>query len=638
MRIGDKKIDEISDSQYDDNSLNSHISDISEMIQLAERLLNTFELRISIIDMKNELIYTSGNSEKIIGYTFDNFKFLETYGYVHPDDREKIKKKLSNFKKNDFTDPVNYRIFKPNGELRWIRGTAHKYVDTTTNRQLGYFLIEFDVTFEHEKEDVSNIEDSLFKSLTNFNYHPILYTINHQIVWVNKKWLNMFGYSEERIMNQPIGFLFADQDEYAEFLFACNKTLKKTGNLEFLATLVDNKKGKIAAKINAYAVDKNKLSTGILLNFTDISEGSKIEKTVEDDYNFLISLAGNLDLAIIYVKDQKITWTNEYFTNYLQYDKEEVIDKDLSIIFPTKNAFKDFISDVNRRFLLKKNFLGEVTFLQKDKKPVVFNARAISSNYDNNSVMALALEPNNELRKLVNQLRDEKNQLEFYSDLLFHDVRNLCQDALLQLDLSIRNTKTSPDDSIRKQNKSRLEIIRIGELISNIDKFFRTKRKDYDIFSVDIFSSFEKAFDKIQMKFEHREIKINHNLKRGKNLTLANEWLEDIFFNLLDNAVRYDRDSVAKVDIKIQKSEEHTNYWKIIISDNGPGIGDELKKNLFDRYVRSKGTIHGSGFGLTLVKVIIDSFNGFVSVEDRDPMNRSKGSKFILELPIFRTG
>ena len=95
----------------------------------------------------------------------------------------------------------------------------------------------------------------------------------------------------------------------------------------------------------------------------------------------------------------------------------------------------------------------------------------------------------------------------------------------------------------------------------------------------------------------------------------------------------FDKKEDVEIEINISDSYEQKNYWRIEISDNGPGIGDEMKKFLFDRYERSKGTIHGSGFGLTLVKVIIESYNGKIFAEDKIPSDKQKGTKIVFEIP-----
>ncbi len=633
MPLGDNNESETSRSHNDVNNLNSKLSDVSEIMRLTENILNIFNVRISLIDMKNELLYTSKNSEKVIGYTFDDFKYLNTFGYIHPDDREKAKKKLSTFKKSDFTDTYNYRIFNPNGELKWMCGIAHNFVNTKTDEQIGYFLIEFDISKEQDKGDDSSTDESLLKGLIELNAQPLLYTKNHQIIWATKNWCEFFYYSEESVVNKPIGFLFSNQNDFAKFLFKCKKSLKKKGTIEFYSTLQGNRKNKFQAKINVRAINKNNLSQGMLIYFTDVTESIAKEVKNETKLNFYDSILSNIEIILIQVTNNKINWINDYVKEILHYEKEEIIGKDLGILFQTKSAVKSLTSEINRCNIAKRNFVSEIVCIRKDRMPIGFNIRAFSQNYSQKSGMLLFLEPNDDLRKLINKLRDEKNQLEFYSDLLFHDVRNLCQNAVLQIDLSMVES-ASPEESIRKQNRGRLEILRIGELISNIDKFFKTRRTDYDLYSIDLYNPYMKAIEKINLKFEPRTINIEHNMKQGKYLTIANDWLEDIFFNILDNAVRYDKNPEANVEVTIQKSEENIDYWKIVFSDNGSGIDDELKKNLFDRYARSKGTVHGSGFGLTLVKEIVESYNGFISVKDRDSSNPSMGIKITVELPM----
>lgn len=73
--------------------------------------------------------------------------------------------------------------------------------------------------------------------------------------------------------------------------------------------------------------------------------------------------------------------------------------------------------------------------------------------------------------------------------------------------------------------------------------------------------------------------------------------------NLLDNAIRYTPND-ARIDVKIK---EHNQYILLQIIDNGPGIPDEYRDKVFDRFFRVLGTKQtGSGLGLAIVKQITD--------------------------------
>lgn len=605
--------------------LNEH--DVVLWASMFEELIN---IRITLIDLNNELLYTTQNSEKVIGYSFEDFQLLTTFGYVHPDDRNSVKEIFSKFKPDGYSIPLVYRVFKPSGEMRWIRGIAQEFKESEAEKRIGTLIVEFDITEEFMPIKAIS-DDRDFEIMINVIKTPVLFMKNNQIFWSSQNWQKFFEYKHNEVKNQSLEFLFKSQDEYAKFLLACNRDLKSKGESFFEGFLKTKSNLEIPVRIHGNTIDRNNLSKGILLFFKQ-HEPRSVETTV-NAVDFFKSIMNNSESLILSVVDQKITWINNAVERILQYSAEILTGENIGILFQTKDAAKELISEMNKIFITRKNYSGEITCIRKDRMPLPFSVQMSPISYEEKAGFILVLDPLSDLRQLVNTLREEKGELEFYSDLLFHDVLNLCQDALSQIDLSLLKVESNPTDSIIKQRKSRIEILRIGELIANMEKFFRIKRKGYDLSSFDISIALEKAIEAIQDKFEPRKVTVTHNIKSTKYFTLGNELLRNAFFNILDNAVMYDRNDEVAIDITITTSDDFDGYWRIEFLDNGPGIGVEMKKFLFDRYARSKGTIHGSGFGLTLVKAIIESFNGYISVKDRDAKDQSKGSIIIIDIP-----
>ncbi|MGC9781067.1 MAG: PAS domain S-box protein [Candidatus Heimdallarchaeota archaeon] len=608
------------------------IFDDQEIVLWANAFRDILDIRISLIDSNKELIFTTDNSVDVIGYSLEDFKLLTIFGYIHPDDREKVRLNFNDFNDNNISNPLVYRIFKPNGEMRWIRGIAQKFLNNETKTEIGTTIVEFDVT-DQIKPNEFDSEEGIFRTLIELIRTPILFMKNNQIYWTSKNWQKFFGYTHNEVKNNSIEFLFKNQDCFAKFLFDCNKILKIEGELLHQAEFVTKKKVSHLFDVRIYTIDKNNLSKGVLLFFVDVTQENSINQTKDETIDFYENIVENFETIILRIENKKIIWVNKLVQSILQYKTDELIGMNLDILFQTKDALKELINEINKAFLDNRNFVSEITCIRKDRMPLSFLARATNVSYEEKLCYILVLDPVSDLRQLINELRDEKSELEFYSDLLFHDVKNLCQDALSQIDLSLLRMETNPSESESRQRKSMIEILRIAELITNVDKFFKIKRKGYEIQSYDIRKSLERAIEKIQTKFDHKKVTISHNLKSGRFFTLGNELLDDAFFNIFDNAVMYDRNPEVIIDFQISTSDNIDGYWKIEFLDNGPGIGNEMKKFLFDRFARSKGTIHGSGFGLTLVKAIIESFNGHISVKDKDEKNRSKGSIFIIEIP-----
>ncbi|NIM03408.1 GHKL domain-containing protein, partial [bacterium] len=113
---------------------------------------------------------------------------------------------------------------------------------------------------------------------------------------------------------------------------------------------------------------------------------------------------------------------------------------------------------------------------------------------------------------------------------------------------------------------------------------------------------------------------------KGEFPALLNPLIFGAFSNLINNAIKY---SPENSEITIEIEDEDAD-WKICIADRGPGVLDENKKIIFERFKRvKKGDIKGTGLGLAIVKSVVDSHKGRVWVED----NPGGGSIFCVALP-----
>ena len=101
-----------------------------------------------------------------------------------------------------------------------------------------------------------------------------------------------------------------------------------------------------------------------------------------------------------------------------------------------------------------------------------------------------------------------------------------------------------------------------------------------------------------------------------------------IFQNLLNNAIKY----MDKPEgwIKIGCIEQDS-FWKFSIADNGPGIEKKHFEKIFKIFQRfpSSSYFAGSGIGLTVVKKIVELYDGKIWVESEV----GEGSSFVFTLP-----
>ncbi|MCF8302332.1 MAG: hybrid sensor histidine kinase/response regulator [Bacteroidales bacterium] len=126
-----------------------------------------------------------------------------------------------------------------------------------------------------------------------------------------------------------------------------------------------------------------------------------------------------------------------------------------------------------------------------------------------------------------------------------------------------------------------------------------------------------------------KDVDIYLNTSDSINMKADPEEMEIIFNNLISNAVKYNKDG-GRVDIGIKNGE---NSISIKVSDTGIGMEQQEVDKLFQDFYRIKSTktkhISGSGLGLSIVKKIVDLYEGEIQVESEP----EKGSTFFVVFP-----
>jgi two-component system phosphate regulon sensor histidine kinase PhoR len=121
-----------------------------------------------------------------------------------------------------------------------------------------------------------------------------------------------------------------------------------------------------------------------------------------------------------------------------------------------------------------------------------------------------------------------------------------------------------------------------------------------------------------------------HNATDDFMMTGDEMGLSSIIINLLENAAKYsEQGSEICIDLK-----KDFNTISLTVSDEGEGIPDDEKKNIFQKFYRvgneNTRKNKGTGLGLFIVKNLVELHNGSIEVRDNSP----KGAIFTIQFPI----
>ena len=104
--------------------------------------------------------------------------------------------------------------------------------------------------------------------------------------------------------------------------------------------------------------------------------------------------------------------------------------------------------------------------------------------------------------------------------------------------------------------------------------------------------------------------------------------MERVILNLLSNAIKF-TDNNGNISVFIEADEK---YVFIRVKDDGIGISEDIREEIFNRFVQEDKSFNrkkeGSGIGLALVKSLVELHDGEVYLEDV-----SEGSEFVVKLP-----
>ncbi|HEY3272840.1 MAG TPA: PAS domain S-box protein [Methanocella sp.] len=237
-----------------------------------------------------------------------------------------------------------------------------------------------------------------------------------------------------------------------------------------------------------------------------------------------------------------------------------------------------------------------------------------------------------ERRQWEEALKQAKAQVELYMDLMGHDINNMNQVALNSLEFArdaILSEGRLESSSLIFLDKPIETLHNSSVLIENVHKLRNLYLGRYKPETIDLGRLLAGVRDEYA-GVPGRDTTLSLSAVPGCEV-VANALLRDVFSNIVGNAIRHSAGPV-KVRIALDRiTAGDSDYFRVAIEDDGPGIPDWKKWLIFERL--KQGQTNGKGFGLYMVKTLVHHFHGEVSVEDRVMGDHTKGSRFVVLLP-----
>jgi signal transduction histidine kinase len=287
--------------------------------------------------------------------------------------------------------------------------------------------------------------------------------------------------------------------------------------------------------------------------------------------------------------------------------------------------FKDNIHEINQDYMIT---MTCAFILVAAQSSYIHSGKNIIIEKITESRNQLA-EKNIQLEEYTRDLEKTNKELDKFASIVSHDLKAPLR-AIGNLTGWIEE---DAGDTFAPEVKANFEIIkgrvrRMEDLINAILDYSKADRqKMADEVKFDTRAVIEETLDFIG-KPDNLTLELSDKLPV---ITSDRTRLEQIFSNLLSNAIRYN--DKKEIQIKIGAEEQKDN-WLFSVKDNGPGIDKQYHDKIFVIFqtLNRRDEVESTGVGLAIVKKIIEDQGGKIWVESEPGM----GADFKFSWPKYK--
>ena len=576
---------------------------------------------IGIAPSSPELLYKPSN--KLIGKTLH-----ET---LPKSDAEKFLNLIRQSLDENRTIKIIYNL-EIKDKLIWFEGT------TTPKTKNTVVFIAQDITDKKLAENEIDVQKAYFKNI--FDVAPVSIAIldnNDRFIQINKEFTNLFEYTEKEVKGKLINDLVVPLDFIEEG--KTNSKVVLQGQLINKETIRKTKSGKrINVLVTGKSITFKDDQLGIYAIYQDITEKKKAEAALlQSEKKMRAILDASPDIIIQFDTDLKFQWANKVvrdaFPNFYGKSCINVLPGRMEMC---KNCpcLKALSSGKSEREIIlheeatiasnKKNYWDTIAVPIKDGEGNVESIIEIARDITEKMLSE------NALKEYADELKEKNEELDAFAHTVAHDLKNPLGIVIGFSELIDDNYSDYSENEICSFIKTiKKDSIKMNSIIDNLLLLSSLRKKEIKTKVLNMSEIISEAIERNSNNIERSNSEVIISEKFPSALGYS-QWIEEVWTNLISNAVKYGG-KPPKIEIGAYKDKNINNneivFW---IRDNGKGISFEHQKLLFKQFERLEQTrIEGHGFGLSIVKRIVEKLGGRIGVESEI----GKGSTFYFTLP-----
>ncbi|NJM05893.1 PAS domain S-box protein [Candidatus Gracilibacteria bacterium] len=572
-------------------------------------------------------------------YEFTGLSETESLGFgfanaLHPDDKERTLTRWHKAWHDGESYEIEYRFRRHDGVYEWFIGRAMPVVAEDGR------IVEWIGTCTNidEQKRISEALSSFRNTLDRTHDCVFMFSPDDlKFFYVNQGAVDQVGYSKDELLTMTPLDIKPDYDE-ARFRALIRALIEGDEQVHTFITVHRHRDGHaIPVEIGLQYVPSEACFVAVVRDITDRMQAENRLRESEARYR---ALADAMPLLVwLATPDGKSFYYNQRYLHYTGLNKAELDMEGWSeLIHPDDRAE----AEVRWRASLANGFPYEMEFRLRrhDNEFRWMLVRAVAVRDEHHTISywvgtntiideqkrteEMLRERSAELSHLTQALEIRNRELDQFAYVTSHDLKAPLRGIANLAGWIEEDLPDMPTPIKQHLDLMRGRVYRMEALIDGILQFSRVGRAKQEIELIDVRELLDDVIDLLAIP-RHVMLTIDVDLPPLLTQKLL---LQQVFANLIGNAVKHSLQDNLRISISAQPLPEHIEFR---IADNGQGIAPKYHERIFGIFqtLASRDKIEGSGLGLALVKRIVEHQRGQVWVESAE----GKGATFFFTWP-----
>jgi PAS domain S-box-containing protein len=526
-------------------------------------------------------------------------------------------------------------------EIFWRQdGTSFpvEYVSTPIfedGKPVGAVVVFRDITEQvAQRMEIERVASDLSQLIDTANA-PILGVDNRGLIneW-NQMAAKIVGYSKKEALACSLVDKFIGDDDKAAVKEVLDKAIAghETANFEF--TLYSKSGERVEMLLNATPRrDSAGNIVGVIGVGQDITERKRAEGALRESEARAQAIVNTAADAIITIDERGIIERfNPASERLFGYTADAAIGRNVNILMPS--PYRDEHDSYLARYLStgEKKIIGigrEVIGKRKDGTTFPIELAVGEVRLGDRRIFTGIIRDITE-RKRIEQMKNE------FISIVSHELRTPLTSILGSLGLIkggvLGELPEQAKEMIEIAHKNSERLVRLINDMLDIEKI-EAGKMEFKIRPLELIPLIEQTIQASRAYGEEFgvEFAVEHALP-GVKVCADGDRLIQVVTNLLSNAAKFSpRGDTVEVSVS-----RHDGAIRVAVADHGPGIAEEFREHVFEKFVqadssdaREKG---GTGLGLSICKAIVEKLGGRIGFDTET----GAGTTFYFDLPEWR--